>query len=463
MRWLWLVALLPLLTACPQPPGPPQVVATDPEEGAVGVRLDRAYVAEFSLPLDPASLSSGAIEVRVDGAQLGFDAELKDDRRVLEIRLTEDPGSLPAEVEIRLTDALLGENGEPIVPHTWRFTLADWIPLANGLEAPGAEEFWLSGDPLAVAWSARGEGGAYQAYARRWATDEETWRPLGDHLPGNGPKVSPALCADGEGVLHAFWRETREERVKTSAWTGGGWTDPVALQLSVDAVGSLPSCSKHPPLVAAWNEYDDSSSTFSAYAARWSEWGWEKIAATIHSTAFPDAFTVYAVAAGGGRIQAAYQAQPGGSPESTVSEWDGSRWNVLGGPLEGDGDPGTGAQTPRLVHSPDGDVFAAWIEGGRAYVARWDGSGWQFLPSPGPARSTDLDAGTRPVVLRIAPGEGRVYVQRYVSGGWVTLGGPLGEGVLEAQLALTAAGTPVVALTDGEGLRVYRYNRVRPY
>jgi len=45
----------------------------------------------------------------------------------------------------------------------------------------------------------------------------------------------------------------------------------------------------------------------------------------------------------------------------------------------------------------------------------------------------------------------------------VTLGGPLGEGVLEAQLALTAAGTPVVALTDGEGLRVYRYNRVRPY
>jgi hypothetical protein len=130
----------------------------------------------------------------------------------------------------------------------------------------------------------------------------------------------------------------------------------------------------------------------------------------------------------------------------------------------------------RLAVSPEGDLFAVWIEGGRAvYAARWDGGSWVSIGDrvSTATRSFPHDAVFARGILWVLLADGvaeEVYLRYWDEGAnaWKNLGGVIyKENRYQARVALSPEGWPVVAWTamDTGGavqLHVAGYNHVAP-
>ncbi len=451
----WTGALfLVLLFAC-APKAPPHVANTDPENGARGVRLDRTYRVRFSSPIAPESLGRGAIRVRVAGVGVRFSAELAEENRLLRLRLEEDPATLPAEVTIELTARLRDPSGRALLPYTWRFVLADWVPLdppPNG--APPQTEFALLGAPPTLAWTERQAGGALVARVARWA---DGWEWIADPLDHQATSLQ--LARDPSGTLHAAWH--RLDDVKSARWQAGSWTPAESQKANPGWTASVPVLSRKGPLALAWREYvQNPGLTVEGRAARYQN-GWRAIPAPFYrgdADLWPGGIAVQDQG-----VWVVYSGLEGGQPApARVRVWTGAAWEDRG-TLEADGDPATPSYRPRLVATDDGRILLAWLEDRRVFVAEYGARGLGLLPPvfAGEVEGFDLAAGPEPY-LALDPASGPIEVRRFSRGAWQRLPGSPGEGGGYLRLALTARDTPVVAFLRDGALWVRRLNRVAP-
>ncbi len=158
---------------------------------------------------------------------------------------------------------------------------------------------------------------------------------------------------------------------------------------------------------------------------------------------------------GRGNVYAAWLVG-GSSRRVVVSELVANRWVDAGGSL------GTGDVTSvALALDQDDNALVAWCEGGQAHVARWTGSAWDELASPGAA---DYVALTRPP--NGAPLLGlfgaTAGVRELAGSTWQAIGMDIALGsAIASTPALTASapGRAAIGWIDTQNLlRVYRYD-----
>jgi hypothetical protein len=156
-----------------------------------------------------------------------------------------------------------------------------------------------------------------------------------------------------------------------------------------------------------------------------------------------------------------------------VKRWNAGAWSLVGlNPL--DVEPNKTADRPSLALDSSNNPVVAWREVDNIYVKRFDGNTWNLVGT-GPlninigfstlSSSLVLDKTNNPVVAWI---EGdkvsyNLYVKRWNGSAWVMLGaGPLDidpEGdTLYKDIALDAAGNPVVAWAEDYNIHVKRWN-----
>ncbi len=134
-----------------------------------------------------------------------------------------------------------------------------------------------------------------------------------------------------------------------------------------------------------------------------------------------------------GSVVAAWTVGGVGAHRAVVSELAGSSWRSLGG-LLGVSDAGSAS----VAHDADGTPVVAYTDGGIVHVARWNGSQWDELPSPGSAFSVKIAAhADGPVVAMFGSS---ITVQQLVGDAWQSLG---------ADITLTSpcTGEPALAAT----------------
>ncbi|GEM90464.1 Ig-like domain-containing protein [Oceanithermus desulfurans] len=459
---------------------PPRVVSLDPAEGATGARLDRPFVAEFSEPLDPASVNAQAVELTVDGAPLAYVVELSDDGRRLRLWISEQPPRLPATVTVELKEAIRDPAGNRLQPRRWSFELADWVPLGGVLNRDPAHDVssldltWWNG-PLVVWGEVDPDTGDASLYAARWNDDAGRWEPLGERL-----NISPQTSCDYPSVavfegdpwvgFQCFVRG--KAQIRAARWDGGDWQRSDALNHDPDRPAFTPLLAAGSDLYGAWREWDTQSSSYtlvwSAYHGAWSPGRPDVVSGTPLSQ--------WDFTAHGATLWAAYTDESGGPAGAVVDEGNGQGWTRLGGgPLDGDGQQGTLSGQVRLTVAPSGELHALWKEGGAVYAARWSGGSWVSIGDrvSTTTRNYPHDAvfagGTLWVLLADGALE-EVYLRYWDEDAtaWKNLAGAIyKENRYEARVTFSPGGWPMVAWTamDPEGvvrLYVVGYNHVLP-
>lgn len=190
--------------------------------------------------------------------------------------------------------------------------------------------------------------------------------------------------------------------------------------------------------------------------ASWSVAPWNRVAVagTTPSLAVDDA----------GRIVMARSVDGASGRRVVVSEWTGTAWSDLAGPLGA-----RDAALPSVVFDGGGSPVVVWSEfpeatgGTRATVeaARWTGASWQSIASPGEgafAVAARPEAG-EPVIAYTAPASiGTVVRLRVLDGSqWQLLAAPgfdvpaTGQVIGLPQLVAVAPATPILTFADSGG------------
>ena len=363
-RWSWTTLALVLVLAACGPAPAPRVVRVTPAGGAVGARLDRPIVVEFSSPLDPASVRPDAVELTVGGAALAYTVQLGGGGTRLLVRITEQPEALPATVEVQLLEALRGRNGRSVEPYAWGFELGDWIPLGGALNRDPANNVrslslaWWNGP--AVVWGEADDPDEnnFTVYAARWDDAAEVWEPLGerlDHTPTSWCRYPSAAVLSGELWAAMQCSVRGRMRVYAARWIGDAWERFGPLNHDASRSGYTPQLAAGDRLYALWRERDAQANT---YTLVWSSYqtGWTPGSPDLASGTD---LSLSSFAASGQAMAAAYHDNngPGGVP---VYRYDGQAWQQLGpGPLEADGRANTHSQRARLAFTPAGQLWAA--------------------------------------------------------------------------------------------------------
>lgn len=159
---------------------------------------------------------------------------------------------------------------------------------------------------------------------------------------------------------------------------------------------------------------------------------------------------------GDGRIVAAWIVGGAGSRRAAIAELTGTGWRSLGATL------GTGDVTScAIALDADAAPVVAYVDSGSVLTARWSGTAWSDLGSPGAASTVALAAppAGSPILARF--GAATVTLHTLAGGAWQALGTdlPLPAAIAgEPALAAPAAGAAVVGLVDAtEQLRVFRF------
>jgi hypothetical protein len=154
---------------------------------------------------------------------------------------------------------------------------------------------------------------------------------------------------------------------------------------------------------------------------------------------------------GGGAVLAAWTVDAPGAHRVVVGRLARGAWQVIGDPL------GSDASSAAIALDATGAAVVAWIDAGVARVARWDGTDWHELASPGRGSAVALAQGRAgdPIVAVFGAS---AAVRALAAGGWQPVGSDLA-------IARPFVGTPVLAVGDavaigwidsGGQLRVFR-------
>jgi hypothetical protein len=158
-----------------------------------------------------------------------------------------------------------------------------------------------------------------------------------------------------------------------------------------------------------------------------------------------------------GGVYATWTVGPEGGRRVIAALLDRGEWQVIGAPL-GEVD----ASSASLALDANSTPVVAWSDAGVAHVARWDGSAWQALASPGAGTAVAIaspDPGGAPIVAMF----GTTIAVRTLGAGdvWQPLGddAALASFVGEPQLAVAARDRVAVGWIDATAtLRVVRWD-----
>ena len=281
---------------------------------------------------------------------------------------------------------------------------------------------------------------------------------------GIGLVLSLAACGFQPGVSSPTY-EPGDTRIDTQAlaWQQlGGALDVSGAQSALEPAVAVDTAGNP---VAAWYEYDGSS--FNVYVKRWSAGAWNLLGSALDVTANRDADRPSLAVGRDGNPVAAWR-----EVNNIYVKWfDGRTWNPVGtGPVNFN--PTTALGVSLVLDKTDNPIVV-WTEGDKIsynlYVKRWDGSRWVMLGS-GPLdirlggnvlyKDVAVDAAGNPVVVWTEDTD--LYVKRWNGSSWVSLGAAL-DARLEDQaeapsLSIDTAGNPVVAwheYSNGRGRNVY--------
>ncbi|WNZ61519.1 hypothetical protein QEG98_37565 [Myxococcus sp. MxC21-1] len=316
-----------------------------------------------------------------------------------------------------------------------------WSVLGSPFAAPGArKEMTVSRPQLAlgsdghpvVAFLQHDSASADAAlHVLQWK--DSAWRPLGTRLnpPEDAAPYDVALGVDSEGRPVVAW--SASDGVRVRRWTEGQWlalgdvlrvgtgpgstvsTDAPAL--SVDGSGGI---------FVAWAEAESSDVLAGLHVRHWSGTDWNALGERLlHDRFFPDRYRV---------TQPALATLPDGRPVAVwgemygsdyhdgvvVARWSGSAWNL--------------------------EVVTSWDERLDVEERRWptvavDGHGRVLMTFIGGRSSSSLYASWYPREIYR-----KERVRDY-------------SGALPTSLALDVAGQPVIAVSRGGSLSIYRSNQ----
>ncbi|MGE5183943.1 MAG: hypothetical protein ACM31C_17855 [Acidobacteriota bacterium] len=268
-----------------------------------------------------------------------------------------------------------------------------WVELAGSGHGVGISNSRASGSDSAtypaiaidhagrivVAWQEADlrHGNKLWIAVRRW--DGRAWQDLGGSsarfgISGDGVAGAPSLAIDAEDRAVVAWSASTERpcAIAVKRWSGSAW-EPLAGSADPDGISgaggtSDPSLAldRRGNAVVIW----PLSGNPGFGARRWDGRAWQTL------TTDPKAQSCTAglkfgltIDAQGAPIVAEHEL--GKHAALRVARWTGSTWATLPS-------PGQGGGTVALATGSDGDVVATWAENG-IHAARWDGRAWHDL------------------------------------------------------------------------------------
>jgi len=303
----------------------------------------------------------------------------------------------------------------------------------------GASDFWGAAVTMVVWDDGTGEalyaggymvtaGGQYTGFVARW--DGSSWSPLtGPFGTGTRYPVSDlAVYDDGSGsalYVAASFEAGGLEVASVARWDGSEWsvlpdTTAPGLHLEANELEVFDDGSG-PALVASGISYDNGPDV--SHLAAWDGTAWSQLGSGVGgaSADYPWVFamTVWDDGSGPALYVGGHFRTAGGVPAHNLARWDGSSWSAVGTPggagLDGDVydlavyDDGTG---PALYAGG----FFEHADGVTARgVARWTGSAWTALSPPG--------LGFRPVVYALTVHDDGTGPALWIGGAFREVGG----------------------------------------
>ena len=472
--WLWAGVLIVLLAGCGGDRTPPRIVSSEPAAGAQGVRLDRPFRIVFSEALDPDSFDTANVVFRVEGAARAVEVEQGGDDRTMTVRPLEQPDRLPAQAVLSLGSGIRDRAGNALAPIEIDFELADWVPLGGAISHENTRDvlgFALAvfeGAPLVV-WTEKDEDDNITAYAAQWNAVTGAWTLLGDYV---GPTLTAQVAypdvAVAEGAPWVIYQRSRLGGFECHAarWDGAAWESGDVLDHYGGSWCYGPKIAWGDHLYGAWTEWDSGNQKQYGVWSYLQAGSWQPGSPDFESNV--DVLHLWDLAASAaGSLWVSYNKDGKGY----VSEYGGGAWTLLGGgALDADGNPSSQATNAHLASDGNGRLWAAWSEGGRVRVARWDGSAWRYR-SPSGANGFEpyLAAAGGGLYLAWYSGqEDGVHVLRLEgpTGDWQAVGGTYRAEVYHSpRIAVLPGGWPVLAWTEKTSagdvfLRAVVYNHV---
>lgn len=202
------------------------------------------------------------------------------------------------------------------------------------------------------------------------------------------------------------------------------------------------------------------------HIARWDDSGWSALAGTsgVGVNAFVEALAVFDDGSGPSLYAGGGFGAAGGETTNPIAKWDGNAWSALAGPSN----QGLGGSTFALTEFDDGTGSALYAGGNMhyaggeraSYMAEWDGSTWSALEGPGPGGLNNtamalavFDDGSGPALyaggaFTTAGGTTVNYIAKWDGTRWSPLVSPGGIGVSSHVRALEV-------FDDGTGPALY--------
>jgi len=353
-----------------------------------------------------------------------------------------------------------------------RFDGASWVEVGagsastGGISQNGGNSSWLalaldtSGLP-AVAWE-DDSAGNFEIYVKRF--NGTSWTELGAGSAGgggisqtSGASRRPALRLDGSGDPIVAWHDetTGNADIYVKRYNGSAWVEWSPGSASGGGISQSAGYSQGPALAldaqgnpfVAWA--DGSSASGDIYVKHGQTDGWAEVGAGSASAGGISQSAGYS-----GRCQLAldvadhpvvvWEDDTAGNTEIYIKRFDGASWVELGaGSASGGGiSQTTGfSMNPALALEPSGNPVVVWSDqsaGSSAiYLKRFDGSSWVELGA-GSASNGGMSQSARwssmPKIAITAAGtpvvawhdvtarNSEIYVRQYRGGSWVELG-----------------------------------------
>ncbi len=478
----------------------PRLTSQEPTPGAKYVPTAQVIRAEFSEPMNPNTLTSGTLQLTVNGSRADATYSLSANGTTLNITPS-TPITAPSTVVLTLSTGTmdLAGNSLELPADVWTWQLPVWIPVGSPTgvnpSGPAATQprlrFGTDGQPV-MAWT-RYPG----VSASRWTGT--TWESLG--TLGVDTTYSffsrPDLQIDRNNNPVIAWNENSEVNQYDQFhyvrhWINGKWVESEP-RLNATGHPSLRLDSNSYPWLAtvvASEQYQDSTDV---WLSRWTGSKWESFGGIIRAggagfLVYDPVLQFYAAnfpVIAWNEMEVEFDTHAVKSNKINVWSWTPGGWFRHGGPITAHAS-GTEAMQPDLQLDKDGNPVIAWAEtnpvgspstAADIHVRRWKDGRWLAVGpalsatagnTPAEQPSLALDAKGDPIVAwRESDGSSnKVYVRRWTSSGWQPLNGassaiPDSSNAYGPSLALNGNGIPFVAWeavpSGGSKSNVYLY------
>jgi hypothetical protein len=290
-----------------------------------------------------------------------------------------------------------------------RWTTNGWDTVGGGLNGP-VQAIAVVGSDVYVGGTFTQAGGVAANNIARW--DGTTWHALGSGLLGAPPSTAPSvfigagvvntLVTDGTNLFAggAFTSAGSVSAQYAAVWDGSSWSPMGQINAPVNAMtygnGRIYAAS-----IATFTNPEDFTST--SGVVQWINGAWRPAGLNMGSINFGDFF---AIAVNGSDIYVGGNFQEiGGGPNghggysggvivNDMAHWDGKSWSDAGGGVSTPVYNGFGSLSEVLTLSFQGQnlyvggvfsqiAFGASNQLDAGFVAKWDGTNWFPVGSPG--------------------------------------------------------------------------------